>query len=136
MLGVLAGTEAKPLDLSKNLRLTCDENPKDPYDWPRPFAVYLLGHDAVADHRIRMKRAANENTFDIDWTARLALIYSGGNSFEYEFKAKIKNVVFQGILIPSKGNQRALIADAMKCLRHPERFKKLKRKSGVWLVLK
>ncbi len=132
--GVLAGTEQEPLDLDGVLELTCDENPGDPNDWPRPFPVYLLGHDASADHRIRITKATDAPTFDIEWTGLLALIYGGADSFEYEFRANINGVAFEGIQLPKKGKKNELISGAQRCLRDPDRFVLKTRNGAKWLV--
>ena len=61
------------------------------------FGIYLLGHDSCADHTITFHKNPNES-FDIDWTGKIALSYSGQNEFDYEFEAHILNAIFDGIV--------------------------------------
>lgn len=132
--GVLCGTKQKPLDLSEGVRLSCDEDLSEPDHWPRPFAIYLLGHDAVAGHSITLSRVPSQAKFDLKWTAKLALIYTGANAFEHELNASVKGVKFKGIRLPKGKNQAKLTEDALQCLKQPDRFKKTTRKKRTWLV--
>jgi hypothetical protein len=56
------------------------------------FQIYLLGHDSVADHRIRFVRRGGSDRFDIEWTGRIALTYAGDYEFRHDFKARIIDV--------------------------------------------
>lgn len=56
------------------------------------FHVYLLGHDAVAGHRIRMVRRGESDRFDIEWSGKLALAYVGDFEYRHDFRAVIYNV--------------------------------------------
>lgn len=57
----------------------------------RPFQVYLLGHDSVVDHRIRFSRV-DDDRFDIHWSDRIALSYSGSYTPRHLFEATIRGV--------------------------------------------
>lgn len=37
------------------------------------FNIYLLGHDAVADHRIGLKRTDEDGLYAMEWTGQIAL---------------------------------------------------------------
>lgn len=63
------------------------------------FSIYLLGHDSCADHRIRFSKTGN-NQYDITWTGKIALTYSGDDEFSHEFKAEIFNAEFEGFHYP------------------------------------
>lgn len=53
----------------------------------RAFHIYLLGHDAVAGHRIKFLRRGNTDRFDIAWTGKIALAYIGDYDYRYDFEA-------------------------------------------------
>lgn len=55
------------------------------------FWAYLLGHDSVAQHRIKFTQRDN-NYFDLDWRGKIALTYSGDEVYRYDFIAQIYNV--------------------------------------------
>lgn len=61
------------------------------------FGIYLLGHDACADHHIRLARSPEDHTYRIDWTGRIALAYAGGEAFKYNFRAEADGVRFDAI---------------------------------------
>jgi hypothetical protein len=97
--GFLAGTAAKPLSLTADgdLEFHVDVDPDRPdaslgdpdYDLDDApdyvaFSIYLLGHDDVADHRIRFSpRPGGEMT--LDWRGRIALTYAGEDEYKHEF---------------------------------------------------
>ena len=56
------------------------------------FHIYLLGHDAVAGHRIRFLRRGESDRFDIEWTGKIALAYAGDFEYRHDFKALIFDV--------------------------------------------
>jgi hypothetical protein len=60
----------------------------------RAFHIYLLGHDAVADHHVRFSRNAETNLFDIAWGGKIALAYVGDYEPKYSFRAEITGVPF------------------------------------------
>ena len=84
-----------------NKELMIDILPLDEYyDYEDlAFNIYLLGHDSCANHKIIFKE--NENNYDIEWTGKIALSYSGDDEFNYDFKANINNVKFDGFYFPT-----------------------------------
>lgn len=71
-----------------------------PVDWDtffdtNAFGIYLLGHDAVADHRIRLELRGD--AYVVDWTGRIALAYMGATDFRYSFEAHVEGVRFDSI---------------------------------------
>jgi len=74
---------------------TCEVNPnlkrvQDVDDLA--FGIYLLGHDACANHKMTFRRIGQTQTFDIDWSGKIALAYAGDYDFKYDFRAKICGV--------------------------------------------
>ena len=58
----------------------------------RAFHIYLLGHDAVAGHRIHFRRRAGSDRFDIEWTGKIAKAYVGDYEYRYDFRSRIFDV--------------------------------------------
>jgi hypothetical protein len=58
------------------------------------FHVYLLGHDAVARHRIRFERIGDSMRFKILWSGLIAQAYVGDYEFKHEFSAVISAAEF------------------------------------------
>jgi hypothetical protein len=68
----------------------------------RPFHIYLLGHDSVANHRVEFRRVAgsdidgsnidSSDAFDILWSGDIALSYVGDSRLEHRFEARIARV--------------------------------------------
>jgi len=85
----------------QNLTLQADTLPidmEDDYE-DRAFHIYLLGHDACADHRITFVKKNDDNTYDIEWTGKIALAYIGNYDLDYEFSAYIESVKFDGVYL-------------------------------------
>ena len=61
------------------------------------FGIYLLGHDAVADHRIDLRSTDAAGHYAMNWTGRIALAYSGDEEFKYDFTAKAEDLRFDAI---------------------------------------
>ncbi|NML22083.1 hypothetical protein HHL16_14465 [Pseudoflavitalea sp. G-6-1-2] len=79
------------------------------------FGIYLLGHDASADHYIAIERQEN-NLFSIHWTGKIALFYAGEDSFDHAFETQITDVAFDGIHYPqsfSHEEAMRLLSDVM-----------------------
>lgn len=64
------------------------------------FNIYLLGHDSCAGHIIKLSKIDNSNQYNIEWTGKIALTYSGDNEFSHEFSASVYNVEFEGFHYP------------------------------------
>lgn len=47
---------------------------------------YILGHDAVAGHTLKFKRHGNE--MQVNWTGRIARVYSGIRTFDHTFEVE------------------------------------------------
>jgi hypothetical protein len=62
------------------------------------FGCYLLGHDAVADHDIRLNRTS-DGSYHLDWTGRLALAYGGAETFDYSFVVNASGVRLREICL-------------------------------------
>jgi hypothetical protein len=71
------------------------------------FGIYLLGHDAVAGHRIHLHSRTADGRYVVDWTGRIALAYGGGEAFDHAFRARIENVRFDAISLYWFDPQRA-----------------------------
>lgn len=61
------------------------------------FGIYLLGHDAVADHHIRLTEEQDSGSYSVDWTGRIALAYVGETDFRYHFRVQAQGVRFDAI---------------------------------------
>ena len=75
--GLSVRVDPLPVDLSEG-----SEN--------RAFHIYLLGHDAVADHRIAFSRLAGTDLFNVSWQGKIALAYAGDFEPKYSFDAQIR----------------------------------------------
>ena len=76
-----------------------------PVDWENfyqtnAFSIYLLGHDAVANHQIDLRRTPAEGeVYSLDWSGRIALAYVGETDFRYAFQAYQPEVRFDAICL-------------------------------------
>lgn len=64
------------------------------------FNIYLLGHDSCAGHRIQFSKTDHRH-YNITWTGKIALTYSGDDEFSYDFKAQIHHAEFEGFYYPT-----------------------------------
>jgi hypothetical protein len=95
--GFVAGTPDKPCDLErlegKTFRVDDVEGDKLDEDIDLgsdpAFGIYLLGHDAVAAHRIEFVKRRGPRTYDLEWRARIALAYTGNYELEHKLVAII-----------------------------------------------
>jgi hypothetical protein len=77
------------------LELSVDENPKDLFDEDAmSFLAYILGHDSVANHKIKFERIKGTEQFNISWTGKIALTYAGDDELKYEFSAILNGMGF------------------------------------------
>jgi hypothetical protein len=53
------------------------------------FNIYLLGHDAVAGHKIRFTRQGGSDRFEIEWSGKIANAYVGNYNYRHDFRAVI-----------------------------------------------
>jgi hypothetical protein len=75
------------------------ESPKD-YE-EHDFNIYLLGHDAVASHDMKIERQQN-GLFTIQWIGLIAQAYVGDHHFKHRFRAEAKDVPFLRFHIENK----------------------------------
>lgn len=107
--GFVVGTAKKPLAWSTVSGHTFRVDPakKDLPDgdeeWAerqarQAFGIYLLGHDAIADHRITFTRG--RSAWSLDWTGKIALAYVGRTELEHRMRAEVRGLAFDGFAIP------------------------------------
>lgn len=130
--GFLAATYDDKLDLKKlsSKTFSFDEKPSDLHARPRPFNIYLLGHDAVSAHEIKFKREPKKTSYSVAWSGKIAMFYVGSSEFEFEFQAKVKGVSFGGIKVNNDEEENFL----NYLLRDSSQFRKKKTKAGVFYV--
>ena len=92
-------------------RLTADTLPPNSNFMPEDIEwddmalnIYLLGHDACANHQIDITRTG-KNAFDFAWAGKLALVYGGDDEFKYSFSANISDIKFAGFDYPQALSQ-------------------------------
>jgi hypothetical protein len=68
------------------------------------FHIYLLGHDAVAKHKVKFIRSGDTNRFDIQWSGKIALAYAGDYEFKHDFIAMITDVAAPNYFLIPWGN--------------------------------
>jgi len=79
------------LELLDGMEIRVDSPPPEDTE-QNAFYVYLLGHDAAADHRIKFSRIQGTDRFNIRWNGKLALVYVGDYEYKHEFEAEIFDV--------------------------------------------
>jgi hypothetical protein len=63
------------------------------------FGIYLIGHDSCANHRIKVTETG-KNKFDIEWSGKIALHYTGESEYKYDFSIHLPNTEFDGFHYP------------------------------------
>lgn len=103
-----------------------------PPDWSpgdQPFQIYLLGHDAVAEHHIAFAAGSAPGLFDIAWSGRIALVYVGDEAFKHGFEAQLRDVAFSHIELDTDADiaapRREAAAQALlkKYVAHPDAWR-------------
>jgi len=95
----------------------------------QPFQIYLLGHDAVAEHRITFAEGSSPGLFDIGWSGRIALFYAGEEDFRHRFDAEIRDAPFEGfeldadLDIPVPRREAAAQALLKRFVAHPDTWR-------------
>lgn len=101
--GIRISTPDEKLDFDAVVKdvLFSNDLPSNPHfdDDELAFSIYLLGHDSCADHQIRFTKKDNHQ-YDIIWTGKIALTYSGDGEFSHDFEAHIFNTEFEGFYYP------------------------------------
>lgn len=123
--GILAGTETNPFDFDQAFPavFSADPLPLDE-DWDPDdlaFGIYLFGHDSTAGHRIEINRLEG-NSFNLNWTGKIALTYAGEEDFDYEFEVNIGPVSFDGIHYPKEWSQEQALTALSKVVADPAPF--------------
>jgi hypothetical protein len=102
--GFLVATPGAPIDLDRLEGVTFrvdpidgDELPKGATIFDRAFGIYLLGHDAAADHDIQFEKRRGPLTYDLRWRARVALAYAGQRTLAYRLDATLPDLRLPGI---------------------------------------
>lgn len=132
--GFVVGTPDEPLDFDALADHTFAVDHLDDvagFDDPDDLAfhIYLLGHDSVADHRIRFTAGHRPLAFALEWDGRIALTYVGEEEFAHRFRARVGQAVFQGFLVPDEVDDEAAGRLFHACVRDPARFR-LRREDG------
>jgi hypothetical protein len=104
--GFLVATPGTPIDLEKLAgktlrvdRVDGDELPAELDHDDFAFGIYLLGHDSVADHRIRFVKRRGPATYDVHWRARVALTYAGDTALAHRLEATLPKLRLGAIAI-------------------------------------
>lgn len=63
------------------------------------FGIYLLGHDTCANHEIEIT-PTGKNKFEIEWSGKIALTYSGEDEFSHDFTLFLQNIEFDSFYYP------------------------------------
>lgn len=63
------------------------------------FGISMLGKDIIADNELTFIDTEEFGVFDIKWKAKVANVYLGESSFDYDFYTYMKNIRFGGIKI-------------------------------------
>ncbi|MDH5507883.1 MAG: hypothetical protein OEZ02_11750 [Anaerolineae bacterium] len=133
--GLQVGSAAAPLDWAALLggELAVDGLPRDEAQ-PPAFGLYLLGHDAAADHRIRFAAGEKAGEYTIDWRGKIALAYAGDYDYRYSFTARIAAAEFAGFALPEGMRPRQARAAMAGLVRDPAGYRLVRRKGRRWYV--
>jgi hypothetical protein len=110
--GILIDANAPKLNFTNwpVIQLIADTLPQD-YIMPTDLEwddlalnIYLLGHDACANHTINISQV-DKNLFNINLLGKIALAYAGEDEFKYDFSANITDVKFDGFDYPQEMTQ-------------------------------
>lgn len=101
--GIKIETDVEKLDLKNlnNKTYFLDTLPVDLSQEENEFAfgISMLGKDIIANHEITFIDTEEFGVFDIKWKAKVANVYLGEDSFDYDFYTYMKNIKFSGIKI-------------------------------------
>ncbi len=85
------------------------------------FGIYCQGHDTVAGHEISFEKG--EAGWTIDWSARIALTYLGGQKFDYQLIARKTGAFFDGIAVGYGLSTDHAIDMLKRCVVNPDQYK-------------
>ncbi len=116
--GFQVGTPQDPLDFTTLGAKTfnVDTKPKGKGEKPA-FHIYLLGHDAVAEHRITFTKTSKPKEYALSWKGRIRLAYIGRKKYEHRFEAIAPRLVFGGFKAArgvSAAKAKAVLAACVK----------------------
>ncbi len=75
-----------------------------PVDWDRfmesaALAIYLQGHDAVAEHDIWLHDRQTDGSYTVEWSGRIASAYIGETSFDHSFTLRVTGVRLESVMM-------------------------------------
>jgi hypothetical protein len=140
--GLLAGTADAPLDLFKKEGQLVEADRLTWFGSERGRAAasacgtYLLGHDSVADHRIRLSLCpageaggssvapSDDPVWTLDWRGRFALTYVGNKSYDGSFELSYSGLALDsGIQMPDDCSSEAEAKELLgRYVKHPEAY--------------
>lgn len=136
--GFLAATPGDPIDLGRLEgggfhvdAVEGDELPPDVDLEELAFGIYLLGHDAVADHKIRFVKRRGPLTYDLFWRARIALVYAGDSRFAHRLEATLPKMRLAKIDLDDELDAKSARALLPEVVTNARRFE-LRRRAFVW----
>jgi hypothetical protein len=136
--GFLAATPGDPIDLGRleggGFHVDAVEGNELPPDVDLEelaFGIYLLGHDAVADHKIRFGKRRGPLTYDLYWRARIALVYAGESTFSHRLEATLPKMRLAKIDLDEELDAKSARALLPEVVMNAKRFE-LRRRAFVW----
>lgn len=127
--GILLDNTLGKLNFTKwqTKHLTADKLPRNnlmPAEWEwddLAMHIYLLGHDACANHQIDIVQVEH-NLFNIAWVGKIALAYIGQDEFKHDFSANMTNVIFDGFYYPQSLLQHQVLAQLSSYIENLDDF--------------
>lgn len=119
--GFVVGTPEEPFDLDSMSGYTfeVDSMPFNVEDQPS-FGIYCQGHDTVAGHQISFLK--DDAGWAIDWSARIALTYLGGQEFDHRLIARKTGVHFDGIALSHELAPEDAVEVLSQCVMNSSRY--------------
>ncbi|MGO0062547.1 hypothetical protein ACTID9_21420 [Brevibacillus fluminis] len=134
--GFMVGSAAEPFDFTCLTQTVLRADPLETYDFEeRAFHIYLLGHDAAADHRFTFSREA-DGRYSIEWQGKIALYYVGSEEFVHSFRAGVQDVEFEGFLVPDGMSDSLAKKELQKYVTDVERYTLMTKGAARYWVWK